>query len=165
MEYVGQTAAVGNAPWWSGAGYGFGRPFADDASNAVRINAAERASAAGFENLLDQNQFAATNNNISQCCNRVTDNQVNGEFRTGDRLRDIEREMNANARIAAQCCCDLKLQMCEDKSELKADILAVESRTIERELNAAQARITQLETIQAITQACGCCPTPSTMSK
>jgi len=157
-EYVGQSAAVDNAPWWSGGAYGlgggYGRQFADDASNAVRINAGARASAAGIENLLDQNQFAATNNNINSCCSRVTDGQVNGEFRMADRLRDIEREMSANARTAAECCCDLKLENCKNTAMLQAEIKAVEGRTIERGLNAANAELTALKTQIA----CGCCP-------
>lgn len=151
MDVVGQTSGIGDAPWWSGAGYGFGGGrFADFGSNAVRINAAARANAAGIENLLDQNQFAATNSNITECCNRTTDNQVNGEFRMADRLRDIEREMNANARTAAQCCCDLKLQACEDKAELKAEILAVETRNIQRDLDNCNRQLSESNIINAL---------------
>ena len=155
METVGQSAAIGSAPWWGG-GVGalgsYGR-FADDSSNAVRINAGNRATAAGIENLLDQNQFSALDCNVTNSCNRVTDTQVNGEFRMADRLRDIEREMNANAREAAKRCCDAKVQSCQDKSEILAAIAGSESRGIERTLNQTQAELTSLRTQVA----CGCC--------
>lgn len=162
MDYVGQSAAIGNAPWWSGAyGFNYGRQFADDGSNAVRINRNNEVYKVGLDQLSSQNEEtrrvlgeARIMDNINGSCTRVLETQVNGEFRMSDRLRDLEREMAANARTAAECCCDLKLQMCEDKAELKSEILAVESRNIERSLNAANAELTALKTQIA----CGCCP-------
>ena len=124
-----------------GGGYGgggYGREFANDGSNAVRIEAGGRAVAAGVENLLDQNQFSATNDNIVEGHNRITDNInltstrnsdmiTSAEFRTGDRLRDLEREMNANARTAAECCCEAKVLAVQNQAALlagQAQILA-----------------------------------------
>lgn len=154
-----------------GYGGGFG-PWASPSSNAVRIQEGNRAVAAGMENLLDQNQFASTNSNITECCNRTTDIQVNGEFRTSDRLRDVERQI-VNARFESKdCCCEtqkeiiqtkaaLQLENCKNTALLEAKIAAEGTATRElingNALAAANARVTQLETIQAITQACGCC--------
>lgn len=139
---------------YPGYGYGYGSSsFANPAANAVRIESGARENAAAFENLLDQNQFAITNRSISESCNRLMDAQVNGEFRMGDRLRDIEREMNANAREAAKCCCDIKLQAANDKAEILAEIKATESRTVTRDLDRAERELTALKTQIA----CGCC--------
>lgn len=114
------------------------------------------ASTQAFENLTRQSQF-------NRLCDRLTDS----EFRNGDRLRDLDREIQANAREAAKCCCEtqkqiaqveakLSLQACEDKAQIIAEIKAVESRNVERELNAANAELTALKTQIA----CGCCNTP-----
>jgi hypothetical protein len=91
---------------------------------------------------------------------RNGDQRFQAELRTNDRLLALQAEINANARVAAECCCDLKLKMCEDKSQVmseiggvKASILAVEGRAIERSLNAANAELTALKTQIA----CGCC--------
>ena len=119
-------------------GGGYGREFANDGSNAVRIESHAAANAAGIENLLDQNQFAITNGNITEGHNRITDNinlnstrssdmLTSAEFRTGDRLRDLEREMVQNAKDAAKCCCEAKLLAVQNQSALlagQAQILA-----------------------------------------
>jgi hypothetical protein len=144
------TASSVDIPWWFAGGVNNTGRFADFSSNAVRIAEGNRQTAAGIENLLDQNQFEATNANLTSCCNRVVDGQVSGEFRMSDRLRDIEREMNANAREAAKCCCDLKLQACEDKAELKAEILAVETRGIQRDLDTANRQLSESNIINAL---------------
>lgn len=165
-DYVGQTAAVGNAPWWSGAGYGLyggGGRFADFASNAVRTDRNMTVAQLGLDRVSDQNEETRRNlgearvmDNITASCNRISDQQVNGEFRTLDRLRDQDREIAANAREAAKCCCDLKLQMCEDKAELKAEILAVETRNIQRDLDNANRQLSEQTIINTISQRCGC---------
>ena len=98
---------VGGYGGFGGYGYGYGPgtgAFASPSSNAVRINAHREATAAGFENLLDQNQFAATNRAISESCSRNQDSIVNSEFRNGDRLRDLERLIVDGQKEAAQCC-------------------------------------------------------------
>lgn len=157
--YVGQSAAVGNAPWWGvGGGLLGGGRFADFSSNAVRINAAARANAAGIENLLDQNQFEATNGNINECCNRTLDMQVNGEFRMSDRLRDIEREMAANARAAAECCCDAKLLATQNHAETLAAIADLKTSNVQRDLDAANRQLTESNIVNTLTYRCGCCP-------
>lgn len=164
--YVGQSAAVGNAPWWGVGGiYGSQGRFAGDASNAVRINRNGDFMRLGIDRVSDQNEETRRNlgearvmDNITGSCNRVSDAQINGEFRMSDRLRDIEREMNANARVAADCCCDLKLKMCEDKAELKAEILAVETRGVQRDLDTANRQLSESNIINTLTYRCGCCP-------
>lgn len=165
---------------------GCGAPFADPGSNAVRIN---RNLAVGEAN--DRCTKEVTDANMSRIADQaeegrrqaqntaLNDSMVNAEFRTSDRLTAIkdgqfqaelrtvdrisslERTVIDGQRAADKCCCDLKLQSCEDKAELlraiadsKAESLAIESRAVERTLNAANAELTALKTQIA----CGCCP-------
>lgn len=147
-------------------GYNYGGQFASPSSNAVRINrnaavaeANDRCTketlGAGLDRISAQNQEGRLNAAFES----IRTGQFNAELRNGDRLRDIEREITQNARVAADCCCDLKLQGCEDKAQILAAISASEGRNIERSLNAANAELTALKTQVA----CGCvtgCSTP-----
>jgi len=163
----GGFGGYGGGGGWGNRGYG--SPFADMGSNAVRVNrnlavgeANDRCTkevlGAGMDRISDQ----AEETRRSAQFESLREGQTNMEIRTSDRLRDIEREMNANARKADECCCDLKLQSCQDKADIlaaiadsKATALAVESRAVERSLNAANAELTALKTQIA----CGCnCP-------
>lgn len=158
--------ARGIGPGFGGFGYGYGGGFANPSANAIRLdrNADQVASeGACTREIIGKGQdynlhaFDAAQESIQfgRVCDRLSD----AEFRTGDRLRDIEREMAANAREAAKCCCDVKVQSANDKAEIlaaiadsKATTLAVESRGVERMLNATQAELTALKTQVA----CGC---------
>lgn len=155
---------------WGGGGYG-AAPFAGPASNAVRIESGNRATAAGIENLLDQNQFAATNDNINdghaRICDRIsglemrtTDqivgvnkNIVDSEFRSIARENALRSEAAANNLASIQRDFDAALKSQECCCKLEGEIKAVEGRAIERSLNAANAELTALKTQIA----CGCC--------
>ena len=142
-----------------GGGYGGVAPFAGPASNAVRLDRNAQAiedqadctrSVLGIQMDSTREAFttAQNNNQFTRVCDRLSDL----EFRTSDRLRDIEREMNANARAAADCCCRLERQACEDKAEILAAIQSVETRRVRDDLDQARSRINQLE----IFSTCGC---------
>jgi len=164
---AGGRGGVGYGGAWGGGGE-YCNTFANPSANAVRIDrngqmiedhadATRMVMESNFRGLSDGFIAQAAADNVNRICtaiqasdNRAADQRFQSELRTNDRLLALQAEINANAREAAKCCCDLKLQMCEDKSELKADILAVESRAVERALNAANAKITQLETINAL---------------
>lgn len=138
---------------YSGVGAGNGS-FASPSANAVRINAGNRANEVGFESLNDQNQFASTNKNIIDGCNRTTDSITNMEFRSLDRQRDIEKLVVDGQKEAAACCCDAKLEACKNTAEIKALVIQENSKTRELiqsdALEQARAKITQLETINAL---------------
>lgn len=100
--------------------------------------------------LLTNKSRVLTNKNVSDA-----------EFRSLDRQRDIERTMADNAKDAALCCCKLESEMakgfgaaalkaCEDKNDLSKQMAEGFSNIKDRELNAANAKITQLETINAL---------------
>lgn len=148
-----------------GGGYG---TFASPASNAVRINRTDQnvenqadctrmAMGLGLDRISDQNQ---ENRRIAQF-DSIKEGQFQAELRNGDGLRDVERLIIDGQKEAAKCCCDAKLEACKNTNEIlkaiadnKAEMLAVESRNIERALNAANAELTALKTQIA----CGCCP-------
>ena len=162
--------------WARGAGfggynYGGQGSFAGLSSNAVRINAGNRATAAGIENLLDQNQFSSTNKNITDCCNRALDQSTNGEFRNGDRLRDVEKLIVDAEKAAAICCCetqkeilrldannnlkfaDLSKQQAVDHGVTTAKLATIEAKIdANKEIGELRA---QLQT-QQIFATCGC---------
>lgn len=127
---TGNRGVSGGA--WGGGGYGTA-PFAGPTSNAVRIEAGNAANAAGIENLLDQNQFAATNKNIVDGHTRVCDKLTDSEFRTSDRLRDQDRQIadNAAASVARDHATDIKLLECCCESKLLAKDAAILAINIE----------------------------------
>lgn len=114
----------------------------------------------------------------------VRDNLTNLEFRQIDRLRDIEREMAANARAAADCCCQtqkdiirleannnlqfagVSKQAAVDHGATTARLAAIEAK-IDSNKEISELRA-QLQTQQIFaTCGCGCgggvkpCPTPA----
>jgi hypothetical protein len=152
-----------------GVGFGYGGysgDFANPSANAIRLDRNDQmvqSEAHCTREIVqkgqDYNLHAFDSQNTAAGFTRVCDRISDAELRNGDRLRDIEREMNANAREAAKCCCEVKLQSCEDKAQImaaiadaKATSLATEGRAVERALNAASAELVALRTQVA----CGC---------
>jgi hypothetical protein len=72
------------------------------------------------------------------------------EFRSLDRQRDITAMLVDNAKEAAKCCCETQKLIAAEAGETRALVLAVEGRTNVASLAAANAKITQLETINAL---------------
>lgn len=114
-----------------------------------------------FENQTRTSEFASIRDGQFRTELRSSDQHAENlkaiadiEFRSLDRQRDIESLIIQNAKDAAKCCCDAKLQSCKDTAEVKALVIAENSATRELirgdALAAANARITQLETINAL---------------
>ena len=172
-----------------GLGYGYGAgsypgygQFASPSSNAVRLdrnaqyieNQADctrevlSADIAGvrqsFENLARDNQFAAITKAVSDGHCQINNNINNSEFRNIDRISNIEREMAANARAAAECCCDTKLLI----KDTTIDNLRAEAATANKDsilsamnsqTNALSCAINSLGQIVQNICAPRCCPT------
>ena len=137
--------------------YGQGGQFANAGSNAVRINAGSRATAAGIENLLDQNQFSATNKNIVDGHSRICDNLnfgairssdqfaaltksgVDSEFRAIARENSIRAEMNANNSASVERDHRAEIALLECCCKAEATALAVESRRVRDDLELCRA--------------------------
>jgi hypothetical protein len=126
---AGRGGGVWGGGFGEGLGYGYGA-FAGPTANAVRINRnadLNREQVRNTQFLLDQ---AEESRQFSNICQRMGDQEV----RQSDRLRDLEREINQNARVAADCCCDiqkeiLKTQALNDKCccETQKEILRLDS--------------------------------------
>lgn len=97
-------------------------------------------------------QFDTVNKNITDAEFRSSDRATGAEFRSLDRQRDIERMLVDNAKDAAACCCETQKLITAEATSTRALILEVEGRANVAQLAAAHAKITQLETINALSK-------------
>jgi len=156
---TGRGLGVGGFGYGVGSYPGYGQ-FASPSANAVRLE--KNADITNEQNkcnllMLDQaeesRRFCDLNSNIFQ-----------SELRTNDRLRDIEREISANARAAAECCCETKLLI----KDTTIDNLRSEAATANKD-SILQAMNTQTNSLscainslgQVVQNICAprCCPT------
>lgn len=114
---AGNRGGHGGGGAWGGGYSGYG-PFASPGANAVRLDRnaqlGENQADCTREVLgkqMDDTRTAFSAAEIARNFQRVCDSLNTAEFRTSDRLRDIEREMNANARVAAECCCETQKEI------------------------------------------------------
>lgn len=144
-------AAYGGGYYGQG---GYGNQFASDSSNAVRINASRDLSAQAhdFSRESNTNSHDALSQQISDNADRNRDitslNQgnanalANRDFQTqvgtiitsqidreGNVLRSeldgMKREMSANAREAAKCCCEQKLLSVQNQCKTDAGLATI----------------------------------------
>lgn len=130
-------AAYGGGAYGYGGGHG-GREFANDGSNAVRIRSSERLSAQAHEynreaasqshdalsqqisDNADRNRDLASSQaqNTRDIAGRdflqgigvaISQQVARGEDNQNQNFNAITREMAANAREAAKCCCEAQL--------------------------------------------------------
>ena len=90
-------------------GFGFnnglpGGEFGTLSSNAVRTEESARASATGFDNVLDQGNFSSLNHTVVNGNNRIIDNVNLSDNRTNDNIirgdsRIIDRANENNERV------------------------------------------------------------------
>ena len=181
MNNMGRGYGGYGGAWGSGyGGYGGGyAPFAGPGSNAVRINRNNDLT----REMNRATQFTLDQAEESRRFTDITNNMFRSELRNGDRIRDIEREMNANARAAADCCCETQKEILKlnANNNLKFSELskqqAVDNGATQAKLAAIEAKIdankeifelrAQLQTQQIFaTCGCGCgggvrpCPPP-----
>ena len=149
---VATLSLLGGGGYGYGGGRGgYGREFANDGSNAVRIEAHGRSNDKGQDYLsqkIDDN--ADRNRDISGAI------QANVSFeRITDKLNDItrfftaeqnaiSREMSANAREAAKCCCAAQLLAVQNQAKTDAGLATIlanqacDTRVSDAVANAAQ---------------------------
>ena len=155
----------GGGSQWGGSGYGYhtgNQVLAAEAHangtatkeaidcNAIRFTDGLNSLSSSFENQTRANQIDSVTKNLTDAEFRNSDRFSNAEFRSIDRQRDIERILVDNAKEAAACCCETQKLILAEGNETRALVLAVEGRTNVAALAAAQARINQLETINAL---------------
>ena len=122
-----------------GGGYGYGnghgREWANDGSNAVRINRNEKLAAQGHDFLSQQisdnadrnrdtlrtlqsnTQFDRVNDKISDQSDYFTNAISRVSEANAVSHNEIIREMAANAREAAKCCCEAKLLAVQNQAK------------------------------------------------
>ena len=160
---LGLLSRVGNGGYKNGE-----HEFANDGSNAVRINRNEKLNKQGHDFLsqqisdnADRNrdtlQTLQTNTQFDRVSDKLSDqtNFFDGSISrvaaaTAVGQAEIIREMNANAREAAKCCCETQKLIAAEASATRSVILEVEARGVRDSLAAANAKVTQLETINAL---------------
>ena len=142
---------VGNG---GGYGYGGGREFANDSSNAVRINASERLSQQAHTNNHDASRDShdALSQQISDNADRnrdlassqsanardiasrdfqqgigvaISQQIARGEDNQNANFNILSREAAANAREAAKCCCEAKLLAVQNQAKTDAALATV----------------------------------------
>ena len=114
-----------------GGGYGYGQ-FADDTSNAVRINSGEKLATQGHAFIAQKiNDSADRQRDITGLLNdsvqfgRVNDRITDAEKANAVAHNELIREMNANARIAAECCCEAKVLALTNHAATQAQLATV----------------------------------------
>ena len=135
-------AAYGGGYGGYGNGHG-GREFANDGSNAVRINAAERASEASHDALSQQISDNADRNRdlaSSQAQNArdiagrdflqgigvaISQQVARGEDNQNANFNQLTREAAANAREAAKCCCEAQLLAATNQAKTDAGLAQI----------------------------------------
>lgn len=131
--------------------------FADDGSNAVRINRNSDLNSQSHDFLSQQ-----ISDNADRNRDITSDIRLNSSFeRMADKTNDqtrffaqevnmLAREQTANAREAAKCCCETQKLITSEASATRTLVLEVEARGVRDSLAAANAKISQLETINAL---------------
>jgi hypothetical protein len=126
-----------------GNGYHGGREFANDGSNAVRINRNEKVAAQAHDFLskqisdnADRNRDLAQlqNDNAKEISNRDFQTQIGfnlanqvarGEDNQNANFNMLAREAAANAREAAKCCCEAKLLAVQNQAKTDASLATI----------------------------------------
>lgn len=95
----------------------------EDQADATRnfIAAGAAGISGAFENAERSRQFTA-----------IRDGQFQSELRTNDRLLALQAEMNVNAKAAAACCCELKLENCKNTSTILAAVNAGDQKILDK---------------------------------
>lgn len=122
-----------------GGGYGYGgrghyggREYANDGSNAVRIEAHGRDNSKG-QDFLSQQISDNADRNRDIASSQQSDNHFNGIL---DKINDqsrfftseinlITREQAANAREAAKCCCEAKVLAVQNQAKTDAGMAQI----------------------------------------
>ena len=154
-------AAYGGGGYGYGNGHG-GREFANDGSNAVRINAAERSSGASHDALSQQISDNADRNRdlaSSQAQNArdiagrdflqgigvaISQQIAGSEANNNNNFNQLSREAAANAREAAKCCCEAQLLAVQNQCKTDAGLATIianqacDTRVADAVANAAQ---------------------------
>ncbi len=122
---------AGNGYGYGGYG-GHGREFANDGSNAVRINANRQLNSQGQDFLsqqisdnADRNSDLSLRSTLATMATSTSD-KINDQTRFfAAEVNQLGREQAANAREAAKCCCDAKVLAVQNQAKTDAGLAQV----------------------------------------
>lgn len=160
---VATLSLLGGGYGYGGRGHGgYSGQFANDGSNAVRINRNEKLTTQGHDFLsqqisdnADRNrdtlQTLQTNTQFDRVSDKLSDQTDffnNAIARVADATAvgqaEIIREMNAQAREAAKCCCEAKVLAVQNQAKTDAGLATIlanqsaDTRVSDAVANAAQ---------------------------
>lgn len=117
---------------YGGGGYGGGHSFANDSSNAIRINSNRHLAHQSHDALSQQ---ISDNGDRNRDITNLMDHNANSN-RLVDKINDsnsvnaanfntLQRELAANAREAAACCCEQKLLSVQNQAKTDAGLAEI----------------------------------------
>ena len=123
---------AGNGYGYGGHGGSYGREFANDGSNAVRINANRELNAQGQDFIsqqisdnADRSSDLSLRSTLASITANTTD-KINDQTRFfATEVNQLGREQAANAREAAKCCCEAKLLAVQNQAKTDAGLAQV----------------------------------------
>lgn len=149
---VATLSLLGGGYGYGGRGHGgYGGQFANDGSNAVRINANRELASSNHDFLsqqisdnADRNRDIAVTQQADAHFTSLTD-KINDQTRFfAQEINLITREQSANAREAAKCCCEAQLLAVQNQAKTDAGLATIlanqsaDTRVSDAVANAAQ---------------------------
>lgn len=120
---------------YGGYGYGqggYGRDFASDSSNAIRINSSEKISSLGHSALSQQISDNADRNRdllqfgqAASTAEAFTDKLTDQTRFFSAEINLIQRELAEHARETAKCCCEAKLLAAQNQAKTDAGLATI----------------------------------------
>lgn len=150
------TLSLLNRPY--GAGYGFGGGYGGSGLHFGNSNLAAEAHANGtavaakiegnaekidaqsamFDSAERSRQFKDLSDQMTAAEKNLSDQHTATTQALNGHSLETLKAINEAAKEAAKCCCDAQLEAQKNTADLKAEILAVETRTVTRELDRAE---------------------------
>lgn len=116
---------------YGGYGHG-GREFANDGSNAVRINANRHLASSQHDFIsqqvsdnADRNRDTLRTLEVSNSFERINDKITDQTAFFASEVNMLAREQAANAREAAKCCCEAKVLAVQNQAKTDAGLAQI----------------------------------------
>jgi hypothetical protein len=119
-------------PYGGAYGGGLGREFANDGSNAVRINSGQKLNMQGHDFLsqkiddnADRNRDTLRTLQTNTSFDRVNDKIADQTDFFSQAINNVTREQTANAREAAKCCCEAQILAVQNQAKTDAGLASI----------------------------------------
>ena len=130
---VATLSLLGGGGYGYGVGRGgYGREFANDGSNAVRINSGQKLNMQGHDFLsqkiddnADRNRDTLRTLQTNTSFDRVNDKIADQTDFFSQAINNVTREQTANAREAAKCCCEAQILAVQNQAKTDAGLASI----------------------------------------